>query len=352
MKVDYSKLEELIITSKCYLCDLPKFKFEENFDFELKYNRICVLGPKRSGKTFIISQLFDTFDDKKYYQNELSFLKLVDNKILIEEPKEIPKESKLKYYVTHCNIVIYVVKNYGYKQQLEVNQIIKLLDKTKILIIVHNPLDITDLGHYQNYNRFTGFLENIPRMKVESYNIQELKSHTFCEIKRNNNRARTYHFFLRRHLTANRAINDGLNHNCEVFNDIQYLIGNFMGLGDKYEKYKDEKQKNIAPNYTLKINDNTLEISVDLPGGEEVNDEIKWDPTTLQFTFSLKAKKKEIIPVNGTPLVEKIEKGVYELNLKLQYLNYPIINMIPQKENQNGRHTFKFELLVTGYEKY
>ena len=295
---DYSKLEELIITSKCYLCDLPKFKFEENFDFELKYNRICVLGPKRSGKTFIISQLFDTFDDKKYYQNELSFLKLVDNKILIEEPKEIPKESKLKYYVTHCNIVIYVVKNYGYKQQLEVNQIIKLLDKTKILIIVHNPLDITDLGHYQNYNRFTGFLENIPRMKVESYNIQELKSHTFCEIKRNNNRARTYHFFLRRHLTANRAINDGLNHNCHVFNDIQYLIGHFMGLLDKYEKYKDEKQKNIAPNYTLKINNNTLEISVDLPGGEEVNDEIKWDPTTQQFTFSLKAKKKKIIPVN------------------------------------------------------
>ena len=110
--------------------------------------------------------------------------------------------------------------------------------------------------------------------------------------------------------------------------------------------------ENEAVLNTLKINDNTLEISVDLPGGEEVNDEIKWDPTTLQFTFSLKAKKKEIIPVNGTPLVEKIEKGVYELNLKLQYLNYPIINMIPQKENQNGRHTFKFELLVTGYEKY
>lgn len=180
---DYSKLEELIITSKCYLCDLPKFKFEENFDFELKYNRICVLGPKRSGKTFIISQLFDTFNDKKYYQNELSFLKLVDNKILIEEPKEIPKESKLKYYVTHCNIVIYVVKNYGYKQQLEVNQIIKLLDKTKILIIVHNPLDITELGHNQNINRFNGFLENIPRMKVESYNIQELRSLTFYEKK-------------------------------------------------------------------------------------------------------------------------------------------------------------------------
>ena len=56
--------------------------------------------------------------------------------------------------------------------------------------------------------------------------------------------------------------------------------------------------------------------------------------------------------MNGTLLVEKIEEGDYELNLKLQYLNYPIINMIPQKENQNGRHTFKFELLVTGYEKY
>ena len=118
-----------------------------------------------------------------------------------------------------------------------------------------------------------------------------------------------------------------------------------------YKKYG--TLTNLRPNAKVLINnDNTLEISVDLPGGEEVNDEIKWDPTTLQFTFSLKAKKKEIIPVNGTPLVEKIEEGDYELNLKLQYLNYPIINMIPQKENQNGRHTFKFELLVTGYEKY
>ena len=56
------------------------------------------------------------------------------------------------------------------------------------------------------------------------------------------------------------------------------------------------KEQNFQelPNYTLKINDNTLEISVDLPGGEEVNDEIKWDPTTQQFTFSLKAKKKKL----------------------------------------------------------
>lgn len=347
---DYNKLEELIITANCYLYNLPKFEFKEPFDDKLKYNRICVLGPKKSGKTFLISQLYYNFDTK-YYKKNSSFLKLIDNKILFEEPNERPNKSKLKYYATHCNVIIYVVKNYGYKQQLEVNQIIKLLDETKIIIIVHNGLDITNLGHLQNFHKFTGFLENVPRMNTDSYNVQEFRSHTFNE-KKSNNEARIYHFFLRRHLTTNQDINDGWNHNSQVFNDMQYLIGNFMGFGDKYEEYTDEQNNNvIVPHYTTKFINNKLEISVDLPGATDVKDEIKFDPDTQQFTFSLEAKKQSD-PVEGTYIVEKIEKGDYKLNIKLQYLKYPIISMEPTKEHQRGRYKFIFDLLVTGTETF
>ena len=155
---------------------------------EERLNRICIIGGKNVGKTFVLMRLFDC-DEKELKRDDSFIYKKVEN-VLFCEPIEKLSEDELKKTIYNSSIIIDVVRSYGYKEQIEVNKIMKI-DKSKIVIVIHNSFPTTSCEvrfHNQNYNELLE-RDNKSRLFAEA-------TEQSLVMRERNDDSHIFHFFL------------------------------------------------------------------------------------------------------------------------------------------------------------
>ena len=287
-----------------------------------KLNRILLIGGKNVGKTFVLMKLFDC--DEKVLQRDDTFIyKKVDN-VLFYEPIRKLSEDEMTKTIYNSSIIIYVVRSYGYKEQIKVNEIMKI-DQSKIVIVIHNSLPSTNCEIRFHNQHYTELLERDYKFQLVSN-----KTDQSLVLREKNIYSHIFHFFLMNNQYQ------GKKFNIETIQVLNAIIGTFIGLGSEYEENPSILQKKtIIPSYELKKENKVLSIIVKLPNvtNIEVNTSIENKSNTV-FNFVLKAKKKG--------------KDV-ELNISLPYHEYLVTD--PTVDNNSlkysyGKLTVSFPLLL------
>ena len=289
---------------------------------EERLNRICIIGGKNVGKTFVLMRLFDC--DKKELKRDKNFIyKKSENNVLFCEPIEKLSEDELKKTIYNSSIIIYVVRSYGYKEQIEVNKIMKL-DKSKIVIVIHNSFPTTSCEvrfHNQNYNELLE-RDNKSRLFAEA-------TEQSLVMREKNDDSHIFHFFLMNNQYK------GKKFNIETIRVLNAIIGTFIGLGTQYDENPLILQDKIIPSYEIKKENKHLSIIVKLPSVTDIKVTASIDNTNdfMNFNFTLQGKK---------------EGKVVELKISLPYHEYLVTDTTVDKSSLRcsyGKMTFKFPLL-------
>ena len=297
--------------------DLNLFNSHTNTDYKTKeFNRVFIFGGKNSGKSFVLMNIFDS-DTKELFKDDTFLYKRVDN-VLMFEPYRQLNENEFLTAIYNSSIIIYVVRSYGYKDQIMVNKISKI-DKTKTLIVIHNSLS-TNLDqihfHYQNYQGL---------LKKEASLLNSNKKGTSLGCREHTYGTNLIHFFLMNNQY------EGINHNLQLIRTVNSIIGTFLGIGNVYDANPQIIQKNI-PSYEIKKENKTLSIVVEVPLVTDinVNTSIKTDNNTFNFNFTGKKEGKNV-----------------ELKIVLPYHEYLVTNARIDKDIKKsyGKITYSFPLL-------
>ena len=288
---------------------------------EERLNRICIIGGKNVGKTFVLMRLFDS-DEKELKRDDSFIYKKVEN-VLFCEPIEKLSEDELKKTIYNSSIIIYVVRSYGYKEQIEVNKIMKI-DKSKIVIVIHNSFPTTSCEvrfHNQNYNEL---LERDNKFLLFADTTEQS-----LVMRESTDDSHIFHFFLMNNQYKGKKFNN------ETILVLNAIIGTFIGLGTQYDENPLILQDKIIPSYEIKKENKHLSIIVKLPSVTDIKVTASIDNTNdfMNFNFTLQGKK---------------EGKVVELKISLPYHEYLVTDTTVDKSSLRcsyGKMTFKFPLL-------
>jgi hypothetical protein len=291
--------------------------------------RVLIIGPRKSGKKFLLNKIANKFN-QNFEKNNFLYFEDILIKIFDSNKDDLNKE------IFNSSIIIYITNNYTFQNQEELLQIkkSKYYNINTKIIIIHN-IYIQFL-----FTKIQKYYENIFKSTNKNYFNKINDSDIFNKFFDNDG---FLHLILGDFESKDEDVL--LNQNDLALNVLYDIINYYY----YYKIYLNDfslmkKQSKFYPDYFYGIKNNKFFINVINHYNQNLKIEAKFDNKSI-IEFTIKCVEEKKISYFKKTFKNKINEDKYEINFSVYYKDYPIINFKPEQTFKNGMVSFTFQIL-------